>query len=110
MVTAAQQTVAVPTTAIVILVSATIFALGFAWAVMRRANADHKAVKAAVKNTRKAFWTTWWTAMKRLVVVAIVGFVLVVWSAREIRHNDQDVDQTVPANLAPSSSAAPRHA
>jgi ABC-type sulfate transport system permease component len=98
------QTIAVPTTALTLLIGATIFILGFAWAVMRRANADYKAVKSAVKSQRSKFWSAWWTAMKRAFVVLLIGGVLIIWSGYELRHNNDDADQKVPATVATPSA------
>jgi heme/copper-type cytochrome/quinol oxidase subunit 2 len=100
---AAEQTVAVPTTAIVILTGAAIFAFGYAMAVVKRANRDYKATKAAVKALRRGFWSTWWVAVKRGVVIVLVGVVLVVWSAREVSRN-QDGATPVPASVTPAPS------
>ena len=110
MLAAAQQTIAVPTTVLTLLIGGTIFVLGFAWAVMRRANADYKTVKKAVKSQRRNFWTAWWTAMKRAFVVLLIGVGLVVWSTYEIRHSDDDADQPVPATVTtPSAEPASTH-
>jgi hypothetical protein len=59
--------------------------------------------KAAVKALRRGFWSTWWTAVKRGVVIVLVGVVLVVWSAREVSRN-QDGATPVPASVTPAPS------
>jgi heme/copper-type cytochrome/quinol oxidase subunit 2 len=105
---AEQQTIAVPTTVLTLLIGATIFVLGFAWAVMRRANADYKAVKSAVKSQRSKFWSAWWTAMKRAFLVLAIGVALIVWSGYEIRHNGDDADQHQVPTTVTSPSARPR--
>ncbi len=55
------------------------FGVGFAWAVMRRANLDYKNTKAAVPKLRKGFWLAWWAAMKAAFWVLLVLACFVTW-------------------------------
>lgn len=92
--------IAGPVVVILFLVGATIFGLGFAWAVMRRANADYKNTKAAVPKLRKGFWSAWWKAMKSAAVVGFIGMCLILYW---IRSADREADAKPQPTPTPTS-------
>lgn len=56
-----------------------LYGFGYAMAVMRRANADYKATKAAVPKLRKGFWLAWWAAMKAGFWIGLIICCFIVW-------------------------------
>jgi hypothetical protein len=81
------------------------FPLGYALAVMRRANKDYKTTKAAVGLMRKTFWIAWLAHLRAVAVVAAVLAVLVVWV---VRDGQDDSRATVPDPTQPASSSVAR--
>ena len=79
------------------------FPLGFATAVMKRANKDYKVTKASVPGLRRSFWTSFRQVVKwGTVCIAIVGL-LVVWVVRDVRDEPAD---TRPAG-SPTAKVTP---
>lgn len=87
------------TLAILLLGSSVIFALGYAVAVVRRANIDYKKTKASLPGLRKDFWRTWRAAVKVGFWIAVAFTVLVVWTVNDFRDASADPQPsaTVPA-------------
>ncbi|MEU4244423.1 hypothetical protein [Actinoplanes sp. NPDC026619] len=102
--TAAEVTgrdVAGPVVVILLLAGSAVFVVGYAMAVMHRANKDYKTTKAALPNLRKGFWRSWWTAVKRGAVVLLIFICLVIYWWRS---GGSDADATTPH---PSKSPRP---
>jgi protein-S-isoprenylcysteine O-methyltransferase Ste14 len=59
-----------------IAVSLIMFALGFRWAVMRRADADHQRTKEALPGLRSAYWRGFWAMVRAVGLVLVVVLVL----------------------------------
>lgn len=89
---------------VVLVIGAAIYGVGYAQAVMHRANKDYKATKAAVKPLRKGFWKAWWAAVKIGFWVFIAFAILVTWVGRDIRSSIQD-KQPVPATITSAPPA-----
>jgi len=81
------------------------FPLGYALAVMRRANKDYKMTKAAVTSMRKTFWTAWLVHLRAIAVVGAVFAVLVVWVVRDVQDDSRG---TAPDRARPAPSSAAR--
>jgi hypothetical protein len=109
--TATETHVAVPSTVVLILIGSTVFGLGYAVAVMKRARKDYRTTKAAVPALRKSFWLAVMSMLKVGVVVGICVIVLIVWAWREIRGNSDGAGTGVkPSPSVSSSGHAPaRH-
>lgn len=58
----------------------TIFALGFAWAVMKRANSDYKKTKAVLPSLRKDFWRAVGAVFKAGMIIAVAVLALAAWA------------------------------
>jgi hypothetical protein len=102
--TAAEVTgrnIAGPVVLILLLAGSAVFVVGYAMAVMHRANKDYKTTKAALPNLRKGFWRAWWKAVKRGTVVFLIFVCLVMYWWRS---GDGDADATTPQ---PSKSPGP---
>jgi hypothetical protein len=69
----------------VLLIGGVIFTFGFRLAVMRRANADYKATKAAVPKLRKGFWAALWAMVRFAALVAVALIALFAWVVHEAR-------------------------
>lgn len=97
-VTSTQNTsIVAPVVALLLIGGAsTIFAFGFAVAVVKRANSDYKKTKAALPGMRKDFWRLWWKAVEVGFAIAVVAVLLMVWAVRDIRGS----------NLAPAAPAS----
>ncbi|MET1006577.1 MAG: hypothetical protein ABWX96_13595 [Propionibacteriaceae bacterium] len=76
----------VPTLLIVVIIAGTIYAFGYARAVMHRANTDYKKTKAALPELRKGFWAAWWAAVKVGFWVSLAGLALIAWVVHEARN------------------------
>lgn len=77
-----------------------LYGLGYARAVMHRANRDYKAVKAGLPGMRKTFWATWWAAVKAGFLGLLVLACLIVWL---VYRNDPPVDAgTTKPSVSPS--------
>lgn len=63
----------------------TIFTLGYAWAVMKRANSDYKKTKEAVPLLRKDFWSAVGKVLKAGVLIAVAALILVAWKVSEAK-------------------------
>lgn len=69
-----------PTVVFMVLISGgTIFGLGYAVAVMHRANADYKDAKAGLPGKRKDYWRAWWSSAKRGFLIFCGLAFLIVW-------------------------------
>lgn len=75
-----------PTLLVVMLIGATIYAFGYARAVMHRANTDYKKTKAGLPAMRKGFWAAWWTAVKIGFWVSLALLALVAWVVSDARN------------------------
>lgn len=79
-----------------------LYGVGYAMAVMRRANDDYKKTKAAVPILRKGFWLAWWITAKAMFWVGLFIACFIVWL---IYRGDDDTDAGTP-RPAPSSSVS----
>lgn len=93
-------TVSGPVLVILVLGGASIFGFGYLWAVMKRANKDYKATKAAVKALRKGFWASWQAAMKAAFWIFLVFVLLVSWVVHDVRAE---------GSPKPTPSSSPTH-
>lgn len=84
---------------IVLIIGGIIYGLGYARAVMHRANKDYKTTKAAVPILRKGFWTAWFAVVKVGFWVAIAVAILFVWM---VRGTDEKVDVNTTPSPTPS--------
>ncbi|GAA0538312.1 hypothetical protein GCM10010172_19530 [Paractinoplanes ferrugineus] len=94
--TAAEVTgrdVAGPVVLILLLTGSAVFVVGYAMAVMHRANKDYKSSKAGLPKQRKAYWQAWWTAVRRGTLVFLIFVCLVAYWWRS---GDGDADATTP--------------
>ena len=78
------------------------FLMGVAWAVMKRANKDYKALKGAVKPARKTFWSSVGTVLKTGVALAILLLCVVAWQVRDVNDGKAGTP-LVPAEVLPST-------
>lgn len=85
-----------------LIVTTIVFLLGYARAVMARANRDYKNTKAAVKPLRKAFWSSTWTVLRIGFGVLVLLGVLVTWNVRDV--SDDKNTPVVPAKASPSAT------
>jgi hypothetical protein len=88
-------------------VTAIVFMLGYARAVMARANRDYKNTKAAVKPLQKAFWSSTWTVLKIGFGVVLLLGLLVTWNVRDVRDGNKKTP-FIPAEACSPSSAEAR--
>lgn len=100
-------TVSGPVLVVLLLGGASIFVFGFLWAVMKRANTDYKATKAAVKTLRKGFWASWRAAMKAAFWIFLVFVLLASWVVHDVRAEGSP---TPAGSVSPSGKPAPKHA
>ncbi len=77
---------ALPTLVVVIIVGGVIFALGYARAVLARANSDCKKTKAGLPGMRKEVWRAAWVMIKAGFWVMLALVVLVVWAVIDARN------------------------
>ncbi len=84
-------------TAGLLLGGALIYGLGYAMAVMRRANRDYKTTKAAVPGLRKGFWAAWRTMMKAAFWIALAVCILIFWVANDFQDMYPASDPTPSA-------------
>ena len=73
---------------LLILGGSTLYGLGYATAVMRRANTDYKKTKTSLPGMRKDFWSAWWQVIKVGFWVSLAGLILVAWTVHDIRDTD----------------------
>ncbi len=66
-----------------LIIGGTIYAFGYARAVMHRANTDYKKTKEALPGLRKGFWAAWWTAAKAGFWILIAFALLLAWARAE---------------------------
>jgi hypothetical protein len=101
-------TVSGPVLIILVLGGASIFGFGYLWAVMKRANKDYKATKAAVKALRKGFWSSWQAAMKAAFWIFLVFVALVSWVVHDVRA-ERALTPTPAASTSHKPSAKASH-
>lgn len=103
-VAAAQQDrdISVPVVLIVCIIAGVVYGLGYARAVMHRANRDYKTTKAAVPTLRKGFWIAWWKAVKVGFWVLIAAVIMTIWVGRDLRGQPADATPTPSASVPKS--------
>ena len=85
-----------------LLVGGLLVAFGYAWAVMRRANRDYHATKAAVGAMRKGFWASLWLLVKIGVGVFLVAATIVAWNVRDFQDDTETPLIPARAEVSPS--------
>lgn len=95
-------TISVPVLVFILVIGGFIYSFGFRRAVLRRARADLRATKAAIKPLRQGFWG----AVRRVITIGIAVFiaylVVLVWAAHDVTTSGK----TTPANVQPSPTGS----
>lgn len=96
-----EDSIAVPVIVFLALGAGIIYTFGYLRAVMHRANTDYKKTKAGLPAMRKAFWLSWWAAVKWGFWIAIGIVVLGFWAYGDIvEKQPQPAATTVPATTS----------
>jgi hypothetical protein len=80
-------------------------AVGARWAIMKRANRDYKATKAAVKGLRKNFWASLRSFVSAVVLLIAILVGLVAWVVSEMGGTSSP-SVFSPPNVATSTAPA----
>ena len=92
-----QNNISGPVLLIVLLAGGAIYLFGYLRAVMHRANRDYKTTKAAVKPLRKAFWSSWYAALRTGAIVLIGLVLMVAWFVRDTRNASDSEPASSPS-------------
>lgn len=96
--------IAAPVLVLLLIGAGILYGLGYARAVMHRANVDYKRTKEALPGLRKGFWRAWWKVVKVGFWVTLAFIGLVAWAVHDVSENTP----APAATVTPSPSRSHR--